>query len=75
MPATIATISPVDMAVASPAARYDHKAYQAQYRATHQAQAQAYREAHREQKRAYDRGQKQLSGAAKRRLYGGKKDA
>jgi hypothetical protein len=55
---------------------YDHRAYQAAWRAANAARLQVYREAHREEKRAYDRAHnadlanKQFSGAAKRKIYG-----
>jgi hypothetical protein len=55
---------------------YDHRAYQAAWRAANAGRLQVYREAHRNEKRAYDRAynadpaNKQFSGAAKRKIYG-----
>jgi hypothetical protein len=54
----------------------DHRTYQATWRAANAARLEVYREAHREEKRAYDRAyyadpaNKQLSGAAKRKIDG-----
>ena len=53
---------------------YDHLAYQAAWREANRERMAAYREANRERKRAHDREYSatfgQLSGAAKRKLYG-----
>ena len=57
---------------------YDHRAYQAAWRAANRERLAAYREAHRGEKRAYDRAYSaangQLSGAAKRKLYANVRD-
>jgi hypothetical protein len=57
---------------------YDHRAYQAAWRAANRGRLAAYREAHRWEKRAYDRAHSaangQLSGAAKRKLYANLRD-
>jgi hypothetical protein len=49
--------------------KYDHKAYQAAWRAANRTRTAAYREAHRAEKRAYDRKYPQACGAEKRAQY------